>query len=710
VLVLCIVARARVLGDAVEEATPNEGVSIPGRVVDLENGNPVKGASVVVERLLPGLPASILPAWAGATTLTTDSDGRFVVSIPPEQVAERRLAISLQVAHPDFIPRKSSTAVPLVEVFLGRKGGDRPFFETIKLARGVEYSGQVVTPEGDPAPGATFELAHWGEESDPTVADSSEHFVDGNKGTTDSEGRFRLRAPKTHQLAIYVTPAEHAAFQQFWGTDDPEKQPDIWAPAQLGRLVLSAGSRLSGRLVDLIGRPIAGQLITAKSLYGRHERSARTNADGRFTFAAMRAGNYGLTGQAQSFGGGYDLNALTIPCQGAVFKPARAYLKDGIMPGPVVLREVPTVTIEARFVDSKNRPARGNFVILWGEFPAINIQPVQQQAIFEGEGLAASINGTEREDKNNLLINWQTYAVPDAAGRLVLRAPKGLQNAQIASLPVNETISIGNRIGEGKPLTFSGTGQLEELKADIRGVTFVLYDAPMIVATVRTEDGERPAVNVQVNASFFSDGNEYAGAFIEQADGRFRSGNLIPAQEYEMFSWATGLVPNTVQRLKLQEGASLDLTFIVKRQPRPPSVGDFAPPFLVKTLGGQALSLGDLQGKFVLLHFWNPLDDNCLQELPPLKATWDRFGKSNRLAIIGFCPVTDAKEMTKVIKEKKLSWPQVVLRDRVADSIVLEYDAGELPKTFLIGPDGKLVARDLLNDKVEEAVARALGR
>ena len=68
-----------------------------------KNGKPVKGAFVVVERRLPGLPASILPAWAGASTLTTDSDGRFVVSFPPEQVAERRLAISLQVAHPDFI-------------------------------------------------------------------------------------------------------------------------------------------------------------------------------------------------------------------------------------------------------------------------------------------------------------------------------------------------------------------------------------------------------------------------------------------------------------------------------------------------------------------------------------------------------------------------------------------------------------------------------
>jgi hypothetical protein len=217
---------------------------------------------------------------------------------------------------------------------------------------------------------------------------------------------------------------------------------------------------------------------------------------------------YGLTGQAQSFGGGYDLNTLTVPCQGAVFKPARAYVNDGIAPGPLVLREVPTVTIEARFVDSKNRPARRSFVLLFGQIPAINIQPVQQEAIFEEEGLAASINGTEREDKNGELINWQTYTVPDAAGRIVLRAPKGLQNAQIVSMPINEAFSTGNRIGEGKPLTFLASGQLEELKADIRGVTFVLYDAPMIMATVTTEDGERPAVNVQVNASFFSDGNE----------------------------------------------------------------------------------------------------------------------------------------------------------------------------------------------------------
>jgi peroxiredoxin len=707
VLVLCIVARARVLGDAVEEATPNEGVSIPGRVVDLENGNPVKGASVVVERLLPGLPASILPAWAGATTLTTDSDGRFVVSIPPEQVAERRLAISLQVAHPDFIPRKSSTAVPMVEILLGRKGGDPAFFETIKLVKGVEYSGQVVTPEADPAAGTPFELVHWGDEGNP-----SDHFVDETQGKTDAEGRFRLRSHKTHQLAIYITPAAHAPFQQFWGTNEPGKQPDLWVPSDLGRLVLAQGIRLSGRLLNLMGRPIAGQSITVKSIYSRHERSARTNADGRFTFAALRPGNYALLGQAQTFGGGYDSNALTVPPQGVVFKPAKVYLKDGIVPDQVVIREAPTVTIEARFVDSKDRPARGSFVVLAGQIPAINNQPAQQEPIFEDEGLASSINGTEREDKSTQFTNWQTHTVPDAAGRLLLRVPKELENAQIFAMPINETISIRNRIGDGKPLTFGflGSGSLGDLKSDIRGASFVLYDAPKIMATVKTEDGESPAVNIQVSAGFRSEGNEYGAGFVEQADGRYRSQNLLPDQEYEVSAWATGFVPNRVERLRLREGASINLNLIIKRQPKPPTIGDFAPPFLVKTLDGEPLSLGELRGKFVLLHFWNPLDDNCLQELVRFKAVRDRFGKDDRLAMIGFCPVASPNDVAKVIKEKGLSWPQVILRDRVADSVLLEYDAGEVPKTFLIGPDGKLVATELAGEGVVEAIAKALGR
>ena len=112
----------------------------------------------------------------------------------------------------------------------------------------------------------------------------------------------------------------------------------------------------------------------------------------------------------------------------------------------------------------------------------------------------------------------------------------------------------------------------------------------------------------------------------------------------------------------------------------------------------------------MFLHFWSPLDDNCLIELNRLKVVRDRFEKDGRLAMIGLCVGTDSKIVAKVIKEKELSWPQAILRDRAADSIVLEYSVDEFPKTLLIGPDGKVVAKDLATDKVGAAVAKALAR
>jgi peroxiredoxin len=701
-LALAFAAAPHSVGARAASAATKGEVSFPGRVVAVENGKPIAGASVVVERVLPGLPASLIPPWAGQSTLTTDRDGRFILNFPPEQVAERRLSIALRVTHPGYIGRRSSTLVPLVEIVLGRQGGDPSFFETIKLARGLEYTGQAVTPGGQPGVGATFEFVHWAEDGN-----SSDHFVDETKGKTDSEGRFRLRAPKTHQLAIYVTPAAHAPFQRFWGPDEPDKEPDLWVPTDLGRLVLSPGIPLSGRLLDLKGRPIAGESITAQSVYSRHERTAKTKPDGRFTFAPLRPGNYIVFGQGQGFGGGFDANARSLPPQGTVFPPAKVYLKDGIVPAPVTLREMATITVETRFVDSAERPTRGSFVGLWGQIAVINNPQVMQEAIFEGEGLSASINGAEREDKSPQ-PGWSTQLIADATGRLSLRAPKGLQNVQLFSMPPNETIAIRNRLGAGKPLNFWGGGAIDDLKADLRGVAFVLYDSPMILANVKTEDGESPAVNIQVNASFTSAGVDYGAGFVEQADGKYRSQNLMPGQEYEISAWATGFIPIGVRRLTLAEGAATHLTLTVKRQPTPLKVGDFAPPFLVKTIAGEGLALADLRGKLVLLHFWNPVDDNCLPDLARLNAVRARFGNDDRLAMIGLCVVADSAAVTKIIKEKALSWPQVMLRDRAADSIVLEYDAAEVPKLFLIAPDGRVVARDLGGGDVEDAVAKAL--
>jgi hypothetical protein len=41
--------------------------------------------------------------------------------------------------------------------------------------------------------------------------------------------------------------------------------------------------------------------------------------------------------------------------------------------------------------------------------------------------------------------------------------------------------------------------------------------------------------------------------------------------------------------------------------------------------------------------------------------------------------------------------------------MILDYDGAWPPKSFLIAPDGTILARDLVGEKVDEAVAAALG-
>ena len=78
-----------------------------------------------------------------------------------------------------------------------------------------------------------------------------------------------------------------------------------------------------------------------------------------------------------------------------------------------------------------------------------------------------------------------------------------------------------------------------------------------------------------------------------------------------------------------------------------------------------------------------------------LQAVHDRFGSDGRFVMIGLCLSDDSEAVTRVIQSARSSWPQAMLRDRGNDPIVVDYQALQPDGTFLIGPDGKLIARGL---------------
>jgi thiol-disulfide isomerase/thioredoxin len=135
-------------------------------------------------------------------------------------------------------------------------------------------------------------------------------------------------------------------------------------------------------------------------------------------------------------------------------------------------------------------------------------------------------------------------------------------------------------------------------------------------------------------------------------------------------------------------------------------VGDHAPDFTVKTLEGKELKLADFRGKFVLLDFWASWCAPCLAEMPNLQAVEDQYAKDPRFVVIGLSLDDQPGPAASSVKALKLSWRQGFVGP---DSpVVSAYGATAIPATFLIGPDGNILARDLRGEKTKTALAEAL--
>jgi len=141
---------------------------------------------------------------------------------------------------------------------------------------------------------------------------------------------------------------------------------------------------------------------------------------------------------------------------------------------------------------------------------------------------------------------------------------------------------------------------------------------------------------------------------------------------------------------------------------RPLQVGDAAPDFAVKTLEGQDLTLAGLRGRYVLLDFWASWCAPCLAEMPNLQVIKDQFAKDPRFVIVGISLDDRRGDALSSVKALRLSWPQGLAGPE--SPVVSAYGATAIPATFLISPDGKILARDLRGDNTRKIVAEILKR
>jgi thiol-disulfide isomerase/thioredoxin len=109
-----------------------------------------------------------------------------------------------------------------------------------------------------------------------------------------------------------------------------------------------------------------------------------------------------------------------------------------------------------------------------------------------------------------------------------------------------------------------------------------------------------------------------------------------------------------------------------------------------------------------LLDFWATWCGPCTGETPNLKAVFEQYGKRDDFVMMGLSLDQDKEKPIAYAKEKGTGWIDGFLGDWGKDEVTKKYGVRGIPSIWLIGPDGKVVAKGLRGEGILEAVKSVL--
>ncbi len=138
-------------------------------------------------------------------------------------------------------------------------------------------------------------------------------------------------------------------------------------------------------------------------------------------------------------------------------------------------------------------------------------------------------------------------------------------------------------------------------------------------------------------------------------------------------------------------------------------VGAEFPDFQVKDINGKSLSLDQFKNKVVLIDFWATWCPPCVEEMPYIVKTYKKYYDKG-FEIIGISLDQNENRFLKFIKDNDMTWRQYFDGKRGQNGLARKYSVDSIPTTFLIDPNGKIIAKNLRGSALEEAVKEAVAK